>query len=211
MAAQSNTAALPPDIGHLDAQTIDLLRGTIGLNLHCDLVEANIRLTEPDPARRVVARGALFTAAPRPGQRASDAADRRFWLRPAPLPQSSDYAIRRLQASEDLPPGLLVDQAMSTPRLGARLSTSLESVVTVTEVAVFNEPVRVAYADGDGDIGFFGFDTRIEFTGALLNRTLVFAVQAGPSDSGLLSLVPFGAVAAGADPAASARPRLLLE
>lgn len=211
MTEQSNAGPLPADIGHLDAETINLLRGTIGLNLHCDLVDGTVRLNEADPARRIVARGAVFTAALRPGRPAGDAIPGRFWLRPVPLPQSCDYAVQRLQASRDLPSGLLVDEDVATPRLGARLATSLESVVTVTKVAIFNEPLRVAYADSDGDVGVFGFDTRIDFIGTLLKRTLSFSVQAGPSDSGWLSLLPAGLVADGTGDATSREPRLLLD
>lgn len=211
MTEQSNAASLPPDIGHLDAETINLLRGTIGLNLYCDLIDGTIRPTETDPTRRIVARGAVFTAAPRPGRPVGDAIPGRFWLRPVPLPQSCDYAVQRLQASRNLPSSLLVDEDVATPRLGARLATSLESVVTVTQVAIVNEPLRVAYADSDGDVGVFGFDTRIDFIGTLLNRTLSFSVQAGPSDSGWLSLLPAGLVADGTGAATSRQTRLLLD
>jgi len=211
MTEQSSAASLPPDIGHLDPETIEILRGAIGLNLYCDLIDGTIRPNETDPARRVVARGAVFTAAPRPGRPAPDAVPRRFWLRPAPLPQSYNFAIQRLQASRDLPAGLLVDDTVSAPRLVTRLATSLESVVTVTEVAIFNEPLKVAYADSDGDVGVFGFDTRIDFIGTLLNRTLSFSVQAGPSDSGWLSLLPAGLVADDTGDATSHLPRLLLD
>lgn len=210
MTEQSKAAPLPPDIGHLDPGTIDLLRGTIGLNLHCDLIDGTIRPNEGDPMRRVVARGAVFTAATRPGRPSGDAELKRFWLRPSPLPQSCDYAIQRLQASRDLPAGLLVDDTVSAPRLGTRLATSLESVVTVTEVTVFNEPLKVAYADSDGHAGVFGFDTRIDFIGTLLGRTLVLSVRASPSDSGWMGLLPIGPAVAGADSVEPHRPRVVI-
>lgn len=210
MTEQSNATSLPPDIGRLDPETIEVLRGTIGLNLHCDLVDATIRLNEADPTRRVVARGAVFTAAPRPNRPAGGATGLRFWLRAAPLPQSADHAIQRLQASRDIPPSLITDAKAAAPSLGARLATSLESVVTVSQVAIFSEPLRVAYADSDGDVGFHDFDTRIDFIGTLLNRTVVLSVQAGPTDSGWLSLLPL-APAAGGTIADSPQPRLVLD
>jgi hypothetical protein len=192
MTDRSRTSPLPPDIGQLDADTLELLRGTIGHNLHCELVDGIIRLNEPDPAQRVVARGAVFTAAPRPGRTGTGTAPMRFWLRPALLPEASDYAILPLRASRDMPASLASNDSVPAPRLGARLATSLESVVTVSRVEIFSERRKVAYADGDGDIGSFDVDSRIDFVGSLLNRTFILSVRAGPSDSGWLSLQPVG-------------------
>ena len=209
MTDQSRASPLPPDIGQLDADTIDILRGTIGLNLHCDLVDGTIRLNEVDPAQRVVARGAVFTAAPRPGRPGTGTAPARFWLRPALLPEASDYALLPMRASRDMPASLASEASISTPRLGARLATSLESVVTVTRVDIFGERRKVAYADGDGDIGSFDVDTRIDFVGSLLNRTFILSVRAGPSDSGWLSLQPMGPNSA--SPPDGLSPRLVIE
>ncbi len=155
---------LPLDIGQLDEATIAVLRSTVGSNLSCRVVSGTITLNETDPWRRLTARGLLLAAFQ--GASAAPESQFSFFLRPELL-DPENYAMQRLTADTNLPPTLRDDQQRSRgePRLDCILATGLESYATITRIEIFDESVKVPYADSDGDVGWHRFDTRIAFVG----------------------------------------------